>query len=305
MKILVTGGAGFIGSNVADAFIKAGHKVVIVDNMYMGNMKNVNKKAKFYKMDIRDKRIGSIIKKEKIEVINHHAAQISVPDSVKNPRFDADINVMGIINVLEAAKDNGVKKVIFISSGGTVYGNPSKMPVHEGLPIAPESPYGIAKATGEFYVKFYARQYGIKYTILRYSNVYGPRQIPHGEAGVVAIFIKKIMEGSKPMIFGGGVCVRDYVYVGDVARANVLAVTRGHNNEFNIGTNTATNVNQLFAHIKKATGYPEEAAKGPYREGDILANYLSYNKAKKILGWSPKMGLAEGIQKTYEYFRNL
>lgn len=304
MKILVTGGAGFIGSNVADALIKAGHKVVIVDNMYMGNKKNINKKAKFYKMDIRDKRIAAVIKKEKIDVINHHAAQISVPDSVKKPAFDADINVMGLINLLEAAKDNKVKKIIFISSGGTVYGDPKKMPVHEGLPIAPESPYGIAKAAGEFYVKFYARQYGLKYTILRYSNVYGPRQIPHGEAGVVAIFIKKIMEGATPMIFGGGICVRDYVYVGDVARANVLAVTRGHNNEFNIGTNIPTNVNQLFGHIRKATGYPADAAKGPYREGDILANYLSYNKAKKILGWRPNVGLAEGIARTYEYFLN-
>ena len=304
MNILVTGGAGFIGSNVADAFIKAGHKVVIVDNLYMGDMKNVNKKAKFYKMDVRDKRISGVIKKERIDVIDHHAAQISVPDSVKNPVFDAEINIMGILNVLEAAKENKVKKFIFISSGGTVYGNPEKYPAAEVLPIQPESPYGIAKATGEFYVKFYARQYNMKYTILRYSNVYGPRQIPHGEAGVVAIFIKKIMEGAKPMIFGGGVCVRDYVYVGDVARANVLAVTRGHNQEVNIGTCRPTDVNQLFAAIKSATGYKEEAAKGPFREGDILANYLNIKKAKKVLGWSPKMSLQEGINLTYDYFVN-
>ena len=200
MRILVTGGAGFIASNVADAYIKEGHRVVIVDNLYMGSMKNVNKKAKFYKMDVRDVKIRDIVKKEKIEVINHHAAQISVPDSVKKPVEDMEINIGGTLNMLEAAREGGVKKFIFISSGGTVYGSKIKLPAVETYPLTAESPYGISKVTGEHYVRFYQAQYGIKYTILRYSNVYGPRQIPHGEAGVVAIFIEKI--NVKEVFFG-------------------------------------------------------------------------------------------------------
>ncbi|MEI7640138.1 MAG: NAD-dependent epimerase/dehydratase family protein [bacterium] len=304
MNIMVTGGAGFIGSNVADAFIAAGNKVIIVDNLYMGDMKNVNKKAKFYKVDIRDTKLSGIVNKEKIDLICHHAAQISVPDSVINAAHDADINIKGLINVLDAAKDNKVKKIIFISSGGTVYGEPKKLPAAETLPMDPKTPYGISKTAGEFYVKFYAAQHNMKYTILRYSNVYGPRQIPHGEAGVVAIFIKKIMEGAVPMIFGGGICVRDYVYVGDVARANVAALTRGDNNEINIGTGKPTNVKQLFAAIKKVTGYKKEPANGPFREGDLLANYLDIKKAKKILNWKPITSLETGIKNTYAYFLN-
>lgn len=305
MNILVTGGAGFIASNVADAYIAAGHKVVIVDNLFMGNMKNVNIKAKFYKMDVRDSKIASIIKKEKIEVINHHAAQISVPDSVKDPVADAQINIMGTLNLLEAAKINAIKKFIFISSGGTVYGSNVKLPASENNPLTAESPYGISKVTGEHYVRFYTAQYGIKHTILRYSNVYGPRQIPHGEAGVVAIFIEKIMAKTTPVIFGGGTCVRDYVYVGDVARASVMALNKGDNEAFNIGTGIKTNVNQLYSAIQKATGFNQKAGEGPYREGDLKANYLQNNKAKRILGWKPEIKLEIGIQKTYDYFKSL
>jgi UDP-glucose 4-epimerase len=305
MNILVTGGAGFIGSNVADAFIEAGHRVVVLDNMYMGNKKNVNKKAVFYKADIRNRKVAGIIKKEKIDVINHHAAQISVPDSVRQPLFDADINIKGTLNLLEAARENGVKKFIFISSGGTVYGSKVKLPATEDNPLTAESPYGIAKVAGEHYVRFYTAQYGIKHTILRYSNVYGPRQIPHGEAGVVAIFIKLIMSGKTPVVFGGGKCIRDYVYAGDVARANVLAIDRGDNEEFNIGTGVRTDVNQLYAVIRKATGFDKPAAAGPYREGDLPANYLDAGKAGKVLGWKPEVGLEQGIKLTYEYFLNL
>ncbi len=303
MKILITGGAGFIGSSVADLYILKGHKVVIFDNLSMGNIKNVNKKAKFYKIDIRDKKISKIIKKEKIQVINHHAAQISVPDSVKNPFLDEDINIKGTLNLLDAAQKNKVKRFIFISSGGTVYGEPEKLPARETFKIAPQNPYGISKVAGENYVKFFSKQYGLKYVILRYSNVYGERQIPHGEAGVVAIFIKKILEGKKPVIFGGGKCIRDYIYVGDVAMANLVALNKGDNDEFNIGTGIPTNVNQLFHIIKEVTGYKEEAEKGPFREGDILANYLDISKAKKILNWQPKISLKEGILRTYNYFK--
>jgi UDP-glucose 4-epimerase len=302
MKILVTGGAGFIGSNVVDIYIQNGYKVVVVDDLSMGNLENVNKKAKFYKMDIRDKKIIDIIKKEKIQVINHHAAQISVPDSVKNPLLDADINIKGTLNLLFAAKENKIKKFIFISSGGTVYGEPQKLPAREDYKICPENPYGISKVAGEHYVKFFAKQYNFKYVILRYSNVYGPRQIPHGEAGVVAIFIKKILAGEKPVIYGKGKCVRDYVYVGDVASANLKALKIGDNDEFNIGTGIPTNVNKLFEIIKKVTGYKDEPEYGPFRKGDILANYLDITKAKKILNWQPKISLEQGIKNTYNYF---
>jgi len=304
MRILVTGGAGFIASNVADAYIKEGHRVVIVDNLYMGSMKNVNKKAIFYKMDVRDVKIRDIVKKEKIEVINHHAAQISVPDSVKKPVEDMEINIGGTLNMLEAAREGGVKKFIFISSGGTVYGSKIKLPAVETYPLTAESPYGISKVTGEHYVRFYQAQYGIKYTILRYSNVYGPRQIPHGEAGVVAIFIEKIMKGVQPVIFGGGKCVRDYVYVGDVAAANLAALKKGDNEAFNIGTGIKTDVNGLFKEIRLATGFMGKAAAAPYRSGDIPANYLNAAKASRILNWKAAVSLNEGVNKTYEYFKN-
>jgi UDP-glucose 4-epimerase len=305
MNILVTGGAGFIASNVADAYIEAGHKVVIVDNLFMGNKRNVNPKAKFYKMDIRDKKICGLVGKEKIDVINHHAAQISVPDSVKNPSFDADINIKGTLNLLEAAKENKIKKFIFVSSGGTVYGSKVKLPATEEKPITAESPYGISKVAGELYAGFYTAQYGIKHTILRYSNVYGPRQIPHGEAGVVAIFIKLIMQNKIPVIYGGGKCIRDYVYVGDVARASVLALENGDNEAFNIGTGVQTDVNMLYREIQKATGFEKSAAAAPFRDGDLLANYLDASKAARMLGWKPEVNLEEGIRKTYEYFKGL
>jgi len=305
MNILVTGGAGFIGSNVADAFKAEGHNVVSVDNMFAGNKANISPGIKFYKEDIRSKNMLKILKKEKIDVISHHAAQISVPDSVKNPGLDADINVMGVVNLLMCAKDAGVKKIIFVSSGGTVYGTPKKFPVSETHPYAAESPYGISKVAGELYVKFFAAQYGIKYTILRYSNVYGPRQVPHGEAGVVAIFIKKIMAGQVPVVFGGGKCVRDYVYVGDVARANVAALKKGDNNEFNIGTGTPTDTNMLYKAIQKVTGFKQPSLPGPYREGDILVNYLDNKKAAKVLGWRPKTKLLDGVNETYKYFKSI
>lgn len=304
MNILVTGGAGFIGSHVVDCFLKAGHRVVAVDDLSMGNKKNVNKAAKFYRADIRSKKISRIIKKEHINVIDHHAAQISVPDSVKDPCTDADININGTMNLLKAACKYGVKKVIFISSGGTVYGTPKKFPVSERLPLNPENPYGISKVAGEAYVKFFAGRCGMDYTVLRYSNVYGPRQIPHGEAGVVSIFIERILKNLRPVIFGGGTCVRDYVYVGDAARANVLALKKGGLNEFNIGTGIPTSVNKLYRVIQKATGFKKNALKGPFRKGDILKNYLDAKKARRILKWKPETGIEEGVRKTYEYFKN-
>jgi UDP-glucose 4-epimerase len=301
-NILVTGGAGFIGSNVVDEYIKEKHRVIILDNLFSGKKENINPAAKFYKIDIRDKKILNILKKEKIEIINHHAAQISVPDSVKDPLFDAKVNILGTLNLLQCAKEVKIKKIIFISSGGTVYGSNAKLPASEDMPITADNPYGISKVTGEHYVRFFSNQYNIKFVILRYSNVYGPRQIPHGEAGVVSIFINKILKDERPVIFGKGKCIRDYVYVGDVARANVLALTKATNEAINIGTGIKTDVNKLYEIICKITNFNKKAIMGPYREGDIPANFLNIKKAKKVLNWSPEVDLEEGIKRTYNFF---
>lgn len=304
MKILVTGGAGFIGSHVADAYLKAGHKVTILDSLFGGRMANVPKKARFVKADLRDrKKVDALFKKGKFDVVNSHAAQMSVPDSVRDPRFDAEVNVIGILNLMEAGRANGLKKFIHVSSGGTVYGAPRKLPATEKYPVLPESPYGITKAVGEDYLRFYALETGLDYTVLRYSNVYGPRQLPHGEAGVVAIFIQRLMQGKACTIFGDGSVIRDYVYVGDVARASVLALKKGSRQAYNIGTNRPTTVKQLFVSICKAMKVPADPVYGPPRAGDLKANYLSYAKAKRELGWSPKVSLDEGIRHTVEFFK--
>lgn len=303
MRILITGGAGFIGSNVVDEYINNGHYAVIIDNLFFGKKENINKKAKFYKMDIRDKKILNVLKKEKIEVINHHAAQISVPDSVKNPVFDAQINILGLLNLLQCAVKTQVKRFIFISSGGTVYGADAKLPAKENMPLTADNPYGIGKLTGEHYVRFFYNKHNLKYVILRYSNVYGPRQIPHGEAGVVSIFINKILKNERLIIFGGGKCIRDYVFVEDVAKANLMALTKATNEAINIGTGIKTDVNKLYNIICKITGFNKKPIFKPYREGDILANYLNIQKAKKVLKWTPVINLEEGIKRTYNFFK--
>ncbi|HPD18428.1 MAG TPA: NAD-dependent epimerase/dehydratase family protein [Candidatus Goldiibacteriota bacterium] len=302
-NVLVTGGAGFIGSNVADEFVKSGHKVVIVDNLFSGKKENLNPDARFYKMDVRDKRILDVLKREKIEIIDHHAAQISVPDSVKDPVFDAETNILGTLNLLQCAVKAKIKRFIFISSGGTVYGANAKLPAKEDMPLTADNPYGISKVTGEHYVRFFSNYYGLKYVMLRYSNVYGPRQIPHGEAGVVSIFINKILKGERPVIFGGGKCIRDYVFVGDVARANLMALNKATNQAINIGTGIKTDVNKLYDIICKVTGFEKKALNGPDRPGDIPANYLNVQKAEKVLNWKPEISLEEGIKKTYNFFK--
>jgi UDP-glucose 4-epimerase len=305
MKILVTGGAGFIGSHVADAYLAAGHKVWVLDNLTGGKRSNVPAKAAFVKADIRDgKKVLELFKKVKFDVVNSHAAQMSVPDSVKDPRNDADINVFGVLNLLEAGRQTGLKKFLHVSSGGTVYGAPKKLPATEAYPILPESPYGITKAVGEDYLRFYKLQHGLDYSVLRYSNVFGPRQLPHGEAGVVAIFAQRLLKGEPCTIFGDGSIIRDYVYVGDVARASLLLLKKGGGQAYNIGTNRPTTVKQLFASIAKAVGVPAAPKYGPKRDGDVQANYLSYAKAKKELGWEPKVSLDKGIRNTVEFFRS-
>jgi UDP-glucose 4-epimerase len=303
MKILVTGGAGFIGSHVADSYLALGHEVVVLDNL-SGGGKNTPKKAGFAQLDLRDGQgVLDLFKKERFHVVNNHAAQMSVPDSVKDPRFDASVNVLGLLNLLEAARETGVKKFIHVSSGGTVYGAPKKLPATESYPILPMSPYGITKAVGEDYLRFYKDEHKLDYTVLRYSNVYGPRQLPHGEAGVVAIFIKKLMKGELPTIFGNGKIIRDYVFVGDVARANVAALKKGSGEAYNIGTNKPTDVLQLFNAIAKEMGFKGKPHFGPPRPGDLKANYLSYAKATRELKWKPLTDLKAGIKATADFFR--
>lgn len=304
MKILISGGAGFIGSNVADAYIEAGHEVAVVDDLSSGKRENVNPRAKFYHLDIADPKLADVFAEFKPGLVNHHAAQISVPLSVDDPLMDARTNVIGLLNLLTNCRTHKVAKVVYVSSGGVVYGDPDHYPADETFPLQPASPYGIAKYAGELYLKFFAAQCGLKYVALRYSNVYGPRQIPHGEAGVVSIFIQALLNHQAPTIFGDGKCIRDYVFVGDVVQANLKAVEAGENVAVNIGTGIPTDVNQLFGMIKEVMHSNINAKSGPPRRGDLKANYLNAALAGKILGWKPKVTLPEGIAQTVNFFRN-
>jgi UDP-glucose 4-epimerase len=304
MKILVTGGAGFIGSNITDAYVKAGHSVVVVDDLSSGKTGNINPKAKYYKADIGDKKkIADIFKKEKIEVVNHHAAQIDVRKSVADPGYDARINIIGTLNILEAARNFKVKKVLFASSGGTIYGECGRKAPDEHAQANPLSPYGITKHTVEIYLKYYAHLYGMRYTVLRYANVYGPRQDPHGEAGVVAIFSQRMLNDEELFVFGDGKQTRDYVFVGDVVRANVAALRKGDNEIINIGTGQLTSVNGLVDAMGKITEYTNKPIYKPARPGELMKSYLDNKKAKKILNWAPEVELRDGLRKTVEYFK--
>lgn len=304
MKILVTGGAGFIGSNIVDKLVSERYEVVIVDNLSSGKKENINSKAKFYKTDIRNSQIDDIFKSEKPEIVIHNAAQISVRDSVKNPIYDAEVNIIGSLNILESCKKFGVKKVIFASSGGTIYGEQKIFPAPEDHPLLPISPYGVAKLAVEKYLYYYYFNYGLRYISLRYANIYGPRQDPHGEAGVVAIFCNRILEGENPIINGDGKQTRDYVYVFDAVEANIKAIKCDFVGEINIGTGIETDVVSLFYMLKKISeaSYIEEVH-GPPQEGEQRRSSLSYEKAKLILGWEPSVKIEEGLKLTYNWFR--
>lgn len=304
MKVLVTGGAGFIGSNIVDALIEKKHKVSIVDNLATGNMKNVNKKAKFYKVSVTDfNKIENIFKKEKFDVVIHHAAQLDVRKSVADPNFDADVNIKGTINILEACKRTKVKKIIFASSGGTIYGECSSKAPDEKAFANPLSPYGVAKLSVEHYIKCYSALYGLKYTVLRYANVYGPRQDPFGEAGVVAIFIGKMLKNEPVFIFGDGKQLRDYVYVKDVVDANLKALNKGNNEIINIGTHKTFSVNQLEKELSKITNYQNKPIYKPKRSGELLKSFLNISKAKKVLNWQPKTDIVTGLKNTVDFFK--
>jgi len=305
MKVLITGGAGFIGSNIADALVENGHDVIIVDNLSSGKKKNIPEKAKFYKIDITDGNlVDTIIKKEKPDVIDHHAAQIDVRKSVEDPAYDARVNVIGALNLLESARKHKVKKIIFASSGGTIYGEVGKVAPTELSPGNPLSPYGITKFTVEHYLNFYHIIHGLDFTVLRYANVYGPRQDPHGEAGVVAIFSGRMLANDDVTIFGDGKQTRDYVFVSDVVAANVAALTKGGNQIINIGTGCATSVNTLCETMASIAQYKHKPTYKPARAGELNRSLLDASKAKKILNWEPKVTLKEGLQFTIGYFRN-
>jgi len=302
MKVLVTGGAGFIGSNIADRLIVEGHEVVIVDDLSTGFRENVHPKATFYRLDIRDPGLAEIFEKEKPEMVNHHAAQIDVRKSVEDPMFDAQVNVLGSINLIQLCAVYGIKKVIYASTGGAIYGEPEYLPADEDHPIRPLSQYGITKHIVEHYLYLYRYNYHLNYTILRYPNVYGPRQDPHGEAGVVAIFTEALFRGKRPTIYGDGTHTRDYVFVGDIVEANLLAMERGDGQVMNLGWGWEVSVNEIFGTLKNHLATDIEPLYVPERLGEIHRICLDSTKAQKELGWKPQVDLDEGIQRTVEYY---
>jgi UDP-glucose 4-epimerase len=304
MRILVTGGAGFIASHITDAYVAAGHEVTILDNQASAKRENINPKAQVAEVDVSDaSAVEGVFGKGRFELVNHHAAQASVSVSVKEPILDARTNIIGAINLLQSCVRHKVGKFVFASSGGTVYGATDRLPATEELPFAASSPYGVSKVTTELYLRVWREQHGLTFTALRYSNVYGPRQDPHGEAGVIAIFSQRMMGGGKPVIFGDGEYLRDYVFVEDIVRANVAALEKGDNEGINIGTGVRTSTNQLFRTMKALTGYPGPEEHGPARAGDLRDSCLDAAKAKRLLGWEPKVGMEEGLRRTVEWFR--
>lgn len=304
MNILVTGGAGFIGSHVADACISSGHSIFIIDDLSMGKREYLNSNAKFLKMDIRDEKVQEVFQKEKFDVLIHHAAQMDVRKSVEDPLFDASINILGTLNLLENCQSSGVRKFIFASTGGAIYGEQDYFPADETHPVRPCSPYGVSKLSIEKYLNYYHVVYGLNYICLRYANVYGPRQNPHGEAGVVAIFTSKMLAGEQPVINGDGKQTRDYVYVEDVVKANLSALSYNDSGIFNIGTGIETDVNQLFNMLKEYSHSKSREIHGPPKKGEQQRSVLDYSMAKNALSWRPSIGLSEGLRKTVEYFKN-
>ena len=302
MKILATGGAGFIGSQVAAALLEKGHSVHVLDNFSTGREENVPKQASLHNLDVRSERVRELFERERFEVVVHHAAQMDVRRSVADPKFDADANIVGFLNLMEAGHLNGLRKVVFASTGGAIYGEPEFVPQTEDHPLRPVSPYGVAKLAAEQYLYYYKQQYGIDYVALRYANVYGPRQNPHGEAGVVAIFIERMLKGEQPVIYGDGEQTRDYVFVSDVVLANLAALRYQGSGAFNVGTTTETSVNELFRLLRGYTDadIPEQHAGA--KPGEQRRSILSYQRAQQNLGWNPKTSLTEGLKQTVSWF---
>ena len=306
MRILVTGGAGFIGSHIVDQCVALGHEVAVIDNLWEeggGKEQNLNPEARFFRADITDDAaLQSIFDEVRPEVVSHQAAQHSVAISTKNPQLDARVNVLGLINVLTNCTRVGTRKIVFASSGAT-YGTPARLPIDEEVVQRPESPYGITKMVAEHYLRYWQEANGLSYTALRYGNVYGPRQDPNGEAGVIAIFARRFLNHESVRIDWDGNQKKDYVFVGDVALANLLAIEHGDNDIFCVGTGGAASVNELYDALAAIIGYKPEIVRAPKRPGDIYLTYFDYQKAERILGWKPHTTLKVGIEKTVEFFR--
>lgn len=303
MNIIVTGGAGFIGSNIADELILDGNRVVIIDNLEHGKREYLNSKAEFFECDILSQNINSIFEKVKPDIVIHHAAQISVGKSCKNPIKDANTNIVGSINILESCKNNNVKKIIYPASAA-IFGEPKYFPIDEKHPLNMLSPYGVSKHTVEHYLEVYYHLYGINYNSLRYSNVYGPRQDSTGEGGVVSIFCENMIKGITPTIYGDGNQTRDFVYVKDVVEANKLCIISKNNGIYNVCTNTQTSVNELYKLIKNEINYNGEVIHKPERMEDIKHSYMTYEKINKELGWQPQINIMDAIKNTIDYYRN-
>jgi len=305
VKILVTGGAGFIGSHVVDAYVTAGHEVAVIDNLTTGREENVNPDARLHRVDIRDlAQVQQVFASFQPEVVNHHAAQSEVPKSVADPGFDAHVNVVGGLNVLRASADSSVRKVIFSSTGGALYGEPDLVPADEDHPIRPLSPYGTSKFAFEQYLATFDRTFGLRFTTLRYANVYGARQDFAAEEGrVVAIFASRMIENKPVTIDGDGNQSRDMLHVGDIAMANVAALERGDGGTFHISTGIPVTVNDIFRKLAILTEYRLEPRFGPSRKGDVYRIALDNTRAKMQLGWEPRIQLEEGLRLTVDYFR--
>ncbi len=310
LHILVTGGGGFIGSHVVDAYLQAGHRVTVVDNLSTGRVANLNSRAQFFKTDIRDVSLDAIFQQGRFDVINHHAAHIDLRRSVTDPWHDGEVNILGMLNVLECVRRYGVDRVIFASTGGAIYGDQEIYPSSESAAPCPTSPYGVAKLAVEHYLNYYQTVHGVRSVLLRYANVYGPRQDPYGEAGVVAIFIERLLKGQRPVIFGDGEQTRDFVFVGDVVRANVIALDylqehKGNSSPLavNIGTGKELSVNKLFTLLKGLVPGGPEPIYGPAKLGEQRRSAIDPSYAKGTLGWEPLVPVEEGLRKTWDWFK--
>ena len=303
MKVLVTGGAGFIGSHVADRLIKEGHQVVVVDDLSLGRRENLHPKAKFHHLDICYEGLIELFQQEKPDIVNHHAAQVNLRLSVEDPLFDARVNLLGSLNLLECSRQTGVKKFIYISSGGAIYGQAKRLPVREEDPLSPLSPYGLHKYMVELYLPLYYQTYGLPYTILRYPNVYGPRQDPKGEAGVVAIFSQQMLRGERPTIFGDGSKTRDYVFVHDIVEANLLAMQGGDQQTYNLGWGREVTDQEIFDRVRDALTSDMQPIYGEKRPGEIDHISLDSTRIKSSLGWQPHIHLEEGIPIAVAYYK--
>ncbi len=303
MKILVTGGTGFIGSHVAQAYVKLGHEVWVVDDLSTGKKENVPAGAHLCIADIADPKVARLLAQEKIELINHHAAHIDLRESVAQPLHDAQTNVLGLLSLLEASRKSGVKRWIFASTGGALYGEQREFPAKETHVAEPVSPYGVGKLAGEKYLECYQKIYGIVAQIFRYANVYGPRQSPHGEAGVVAIFTDKLLRGQAPVVHGSGKQTRDFVFVQDVVGANVLALDHPESCLFNVGTGQETDVLTILRHLKSFTGFSGQAKHDAAKEGEQMRSCIDAKKIQKAWGWAPRTSLAQGLEKTVLWFK--